>query len=75
MNASLKALKNDSIFQSKNKSSEVNGMKSIGRRELRHPPSSNTRYSEKLYNVKGIDHNVHELVSILGMADMQSQEN
>ena len=49
-------------------------MKSTGRRELRHPSSSNMRYSAKLYNVEGLDHNVHELVSVPGMADMQSQE-
>ena len=50
-------------------------MKSVGRRALRHPPSSNMRYSAKLYNVEGLDHNVHEPVSVLGMADMQIQEN
>ena len=75
MTASLKALKNDSIFQSQNKCSEVNGMKSVGRRELRHPPLSNTRYSTKLNNVEGLDYNVHEPILVLGMANMQSQEN
>ena len=40
--------RNDSRFQSQNKWSEVDGMKSAGRRALRHPPSSNTRYSAKL---------------------------
>ena len=54
---------------------EVDGMKSTGRRELRHPPSSNTRYSAKMYNVEGLDHKVHEPVTIPGMADMQSQDN
>ena len=29
----------------------------------------------KAYNVEGLDHNVYEPVSVLGMADMQSQEN
>ena len=50
-------------------------MKSAGRRELRHPPSSNMKYSAKLYDVEGLDHNVHEPVTVLGMADMQSQDN
>ena len=45
-------------------------MKSVGRRELMHPSSSNTRYSARPYNVEGLDHKVHGLVSILGMADM-----
>ena len=49
--------------------------RSTGRRALRHPPSSNMRYLEKLYNVEGLDHKVHEPVTILGMADMQSQDN
>ena len=66
---------NDSRFQSQNKLSEVDGMKSAGRRALRNPPSSNTRYSANLYNVEGIDHKVHEPVTVPGMADMQSQEN
>ena len=42
-------------------------MKSAGRRALRHPPSSNTRYSAKLYDVEGLDHKVHEPVTVLGM--------
>ena len=46
-------------------------MKSTGRRALRHPSSSNTRYSAKVYNVEGLDYNVHEPVSVPGMADMQ----
>ena len=50
-------------------------MKSIGRRELRHPPSSNMRYLKNLYNVEGLDHNVHKPVIVPGMADMQSQDN
>ena len=50
-------------------------MKSAGRRALRDPPSSGMRYSAKLYNVEGIDHKVHEPVTILGIADMQSQDN
>ena len=48
-------------------------MKSAGRRALRHPPSSNMRYSTKLYNVEGLDHKVHEPVTLLGMDDMQSK--
>ena len=50
-------------------------MKSARRRELRHPPSSNMRYSTNLYNVEGLDHNVLEPIPILGMDDMQSKEN
>ena len=46
-------------------------MKSAGRRALRHPPSSNMRYSAKLYNVEGLDHSVHEPITVPGMADMQ----
>ena len=65
---------NDSRFQSQNKLSEVDVMKSVGRRELRHPPSSNMRYSAKLPNVEGFDHKVHEPVTVPGMADMQSQD-
>ena len=66
---------NDSRFQSRNKWSEFDGMKSTGSRELRHTPSSNTRCSAKLYNVEGLNHKVHEPVTVLGMADMQSQDN
>ena len=40
-----------------------------------HPSSSNMRYSTKLYDVEGIDHKVHELVNVSGMADIQSQDN
>ena len=50
-------------------------MKSTERRELRNPPSSNMRYSAKLYNVEGLDHKVHEPVTVLGMVDMKSQDN
>ena len=45
------------------------------RRELRNPPSSNTRYSAKLYNVEGLDHKAHEPITVLGTADMQSPDN
>ena len=31
--------------------------------------------STKLYNVEELDHKVHELVTIPGMTDMQSQDN
>ena len=42
---------------------------------LRHAPSSNTRYSAKLYNMEGLDHNVHEPVIVPIMADMQNEDN
>ena len=45
------------------------------RRELRHPPSTSMRYSAMLYNVEGIEQDVHEPVVVPGMADMQSQDN
>ena len=66
--------RNQSRFQSQNKLSEFDGMKSPGRMALRHPPSSNMRYSTKLYNMEGLDHKVNELVTVPGMADMQSQD-
>ena len=50
-------------------------MKSAGRRALRNPPSSNMRYSAKLYDVEGLDHKVNEQVTISGMTDMQIQHN
>ena len=66
---------NDFRLQSQNKWSEVDGMKSAGRRALWHPPSSNMRHSANLYSVEGLNHKVHEPVTIPGMADMQSQDN
>ena len=75
MTASLKALKHDSRFLSKNKSSEVDGMKSTGRRELRHPPSTKMRYSATLYSVEGLEQDVHEPVIVPGMTNMQSRDN
>ena len=48
-------------------------MESAGRRALRHPPSTNMRYSSMLYNVEKQD--VHEPVLVPGMADMQIQDN
>ena len=42
---------------------------------IKESPSSNMRYSTKLYNVEGLDNKVHEPVTVPGMADMQSQEN
>ena len=45
-------------------------MEFAGRRELRHPQSTNTRYFAMLYNVEGLEKDVHELVTVLGMADM-----
>ena len=50
-------------------------MESAGRRALRHPPSTNMRYSATLYNVEGLEQDVHELVIVPGIADMQSQDN
>ena len=50
-------------------------MESAGRRELSNPPSTNTRYSKMLYNVEEIEQDVHEPVTVPGMADMQSQDN
>ena len=50
-------------------------MKSVERRALRHPPSSNMRYLAMLYNVEELKQDVHEPVTKPGMADMQSQEN
>ena len=44
-------------------------MESARRRELRHPLSTNMRYSTTLYNVEGLEQDVS------GMADMQSQVN
>ena len=58
---------------SQNKFSDVDGMVSAGMRELRHPPSTNTRYSTTLDNVEEQD--VHEAVTVPGMDDMQSQDN
>ena len=50
-------------------------MESTGRTELRHPPSTNTGYSATLYNVEELEQYVHKLVIVLGMDDMQSQDN
>ena len=51
-------------------------MESVGRRALRHPPSTNTRYLANMYNVEELnEQDVHELVTVPGMADMQSQDN
>ena len=50
-------------------------MESAGRRELRHPPSTNTRYSAIVYNVEELEQYVDEPVTIPGTADMQSQDN
>ena len=65
----------DSRYLFQNRCYEVDGMESVGRRELRHPPSTNTRYSATLYNVEGLKKYVHEPVIVLGMVDMQSQYN
>ena len=46
-------------------------MEFAGRRELRHPPSTNMRYSTMLYNVEELnEQDVHEPVTVPGMADM-----
>ena len=50
-------------------------MESARRRALRHPPSTNMRYSAMLYNVEELKKDVHKLVIVPGMADMQSQDN
>ena len=50
-------------------------MESTIRRELRHPPSTNTRYSTMLYNVDELEQDVHELVTVPEMADMKSKDN
>ena len=50
-------------------------MESIGRRELRHPPSTNTIYLATIYNVEGLEQDMHELVIVPRMADMQIQDN
>ena len=75
MTASLKALKMTLDSNPRINDLKLMASKSTGRRALRHPPSSNTRYSAKLYNVEGLDHNVLKLVPVPGMAHMQSQEN
>ena len=50
-------------------------MESARRRELKHPPSTNTSYSTTMYNVEEIEQDVHEPVTVPGMANMQSQDN
>ena len=51
-------------------------MEFIGRRALRHPPLTNTRYLAMLYNVEELnEQDVHEPVIVLGMDDMKSQDN
>ena len=50
-------------------------MEFAGRRELRNPPSTNTRYLETLYNVEELKQDVHKPVIVPGMIDMQSQDN
>ena len=50
-------------------------MEFAGRRELRHPPSTNMRYSAMLYNVEGLKQDVHEPIIVPGMVDMQIQDN
>ena len=51
-------------------------MESAGRRELRHPPSTNMRYSTKLYNVEDLnEQDVHKPVTVPGMDSMQNQDN
>ena len=51
-------------------------MESAGRMELRNSPSTNMRYSAMLYNVEELnEQDVDEPVTVLRMADMQSQDN
>ena len=66
---------NESRLLFQNKWSEVDGMESARRKELRHPPSTNMRYSTTLCNVEELRQDVHEPVTVLGMAEMQSQDN
>ena len=73
MQVSRHSMDSRSLFQ--NKFSKVDGMESTGRRALRNPPSTNTRYSTTLYNVEGLEKYVHEPVIVSEMADMQSQDN
>ena len=66
----------DSRILFQNKWFDVDGMESAGRRELMHPPSTDTRYSTMLYNVEELNkQHVHETVTIPRMANMQSQYN
>ena len=59
-----------SLFQ--NKSFEFDGIESPRRRELRHPPSTNRRYTTMLDNLEELEKkDVHEPVTnVSGMADM-----
>ena len=51
-------------------------MESIGRKQLRNPPSTNMRYLAKMYNVEELnEQDVREPVTVPGMADMQNQDN
>ena len=50
-------------------------MESVGRRELRHPPSTNMRYSTTLYNVEELEQDVCEPVIVPRMVDMKIQDN
>ena len=51
-------------------------MESAGRRALRHPPSTNMRYSATLLYVEELnEQDVHEPVIVPRMDDMQSQDN
>ena len=50
-------------------------MESARTMELRHPQSTNMRYSTMLYNMEGLEQDVLEPVIVPGMADMQSQDN
>ena len=46
-------------------------MESNGRRALRNLASTNMRYSATMYNVEEVnEEDVHEPVTVLGMADM-----
>ena len=51
-------------------------MEFVGRRVLRHSPSTKTRYSTMLYNVEELNEKyVHELVKVPGLVDMKNQDN
>ena len=42
---------------------------------IKAPPIIQHELLKKMYNVEGLDHKVHEPVTVPGMANMQSQDN
>ena len=65
MKVSRHSMESRLLFQ--NKLYEVNGMESVGRRALNHPPSTNTRYTTTLDNLEELEQYVHEPIIVLGM--------